>query len=95
MSSYKDELAAAQAQGLAAHDAMQAWLNRPFDAPDVPAEVLEKQAASLRESRERLRTLLSENGERDDINAALAQSEAHHKALGLSIRDKIDVEPQE
>ncbi len=90
---YRDELADAQAQGRAAHDAMEAWLSRPFDAPDVPAAILERHAADLRASRERLRTLLSEQGNRDDIIAALDQSEAYHKALGLSIKDKPDLEP--
>ena len=91
MSAYRDELQAAKFQGLAAYNAMEAWLNRPFDAPDVPAAVLEKHAAELRTSRERLRALVSREGNRDDIVAALDQSEMHHKALGLSIKDKPEV----
>ncbi|MGZ3499442.1 MAG: hypothetical protein ACXWNK_17185 [Vulcanimicrobiaceae bacterium] len=96
MSVYKDELRAAELQGSAAHDAMEAWLSRPADAPDdTPGAILEGYGRDLRESRERIRKLLSEHGNRDDIVAALAKNEAYHRALGLSIRDKpeFDVEP--
>jgi hypothetical protein len=85
---YKDELADAERQGKAAYDAMEAWVSRPLDAPDVPGEVLEAHAKALRDSRERIRRLLSEQGVRDDIEAALARSEDYHRSLGLSIRDK-------
>lgn len=85
---YKDELADAERQGSAAYDAMEAWLSRPLDAPDVPGEVLEAHAKALRESRERIRSLLGDEGVRDDIEAALARNEEYHRALGLSIRDK-------
>lgn len=85
---YKDALASAEEQGRVAHDAMEAWVSRPLGAPDVPAAVLEGYAKSLRESRERLLHLLREQGIRDDIEAALAQSEVYHRSLGLSIRDK-------
>lgn len=88
MSGYKDELGDAQRQGKAAHDAMEAWVNRPLDAPDVPGEVLEGYARELRASRERLKQLVREQGTRDDIEAALAANEAYHRSLGLSIRDK-------
>ena len=87
---YKDELADAERQGKAAHDAMEAWISRPLDAPDVPGKVLEAQAKTLRESRERLQRLISEEGVRDDIEAALARNEQYHRSLGLSIRDKPD-----
>ncbi len=89
MSIYKDELQAAQRQGLAAYNAMEAWLNRPADAPDdTPGAVLEGYARDLRESRERIRKLQSEHGKRDDIVEALAANEAYHRGVGLSIRDK-------
>jgi hypothetical protein len=88
MSTYRDKLAEAERQGKAAHDAMEAWVSRPLDAPDVPGEVLEAHAKTLRESRERIRRLLSEEGVRDDIEAALARNEQYHRSLGLSIRDK-------
>lgn len=93
--SYRDELDAAQRQGKAAHDAMEAWVSRPLDAPDVPGAVLEGLAKELRESRERLRQLLREQGVRDDIEAALARNEEYHRSLGLSIRDKPDPEDGE
>jgi hypothetical protein len=72
---------------------MERWVSRPPDAPDIPGAVLESYAQDLRESRERLRKLLSDHGNRDDIIQALAKSEAYHRRLGLSIRDKPDVEP--
>jgi hypothetical protein len=86
--SYKDELADAERQGSAAHEAMEAWVSRPLDAPDVPGEILEAHAKALRESRERIQRLLREEGIRDDIEAALARNEAYHRSLGLSVRDK-------
>jgi hypothetical protein len=90
--SYRDRLHAAEKQGKDAHDAMEAWVTRPLDAPDVPGEVLEGYAQDLRESRERLQRLLSEEGVRDDIEAALLTNETYHRSLGLSIRDKPDPE---
>lgn len=96
MSNYRDELAEAERRGKAAHNAMEEWVSRPLDAPDVPAEVLEGYARELRESRERLKRLIREQGVRDDIEAALAANEVYHRSLGLSIRDKpdpIDEEP--
>ena len=90
---YKDELLDAESQGLTAYSAMEEWVSRPSDAPEVPGAVLEGYAKQLRESRERLRTLLSEHGSRDDINEALARSETYHRSLGLSMRDKPD-EPE-
>ena len=86
--SYRNDVANARRQGKAAHDAMEAWISRPLDAPDVAGEVLEGHARALRESRERLKRLLSEQGVRDDIEEALAENEAFHRSLGLSIRDK-------
>lgn len=94
MSSYKTELAEAERQGKAAHDAMESWLNRPLDAPDVPGAVLEAHANELRASRERIQALLRQEGMRDDIEAALARNAAYHRALGLSIRDKPEEEPE-
>ncbi len=85
---YKDELADAERQGSAAHDAMEAWVSRPLDAPDVPGEVLEAYAKALRDSRERILRLLRDEGIRDDIEAALTRNEAYHRSLGLSIKDK-------
>ncbi len=85
---YKEELADAERQGHAAYEAMEAWLSRPLDAPDVPGEVLEAHAKALRDSRERIRGLLSDEGVRDDIEAALTRNEEYHRSLGLSIRDK-------
>ncbi len=89
---YRDELRAAEEQGITAHAAMEAWVARPLDAPDLPGEVLEGYARDLRESRERLQTLLREQGVRDDIEAALLANETYHRLLGLSIRDKPDLE---
>lgn len=89
MSAYRDELQAAERQGLAAYEAMERWVSRPPDSPDdTPGAVLEGYARDLRESRERLRTLLADHGVRDDIEQALAKSEQYHRSLGLSIRDK-------
>ncbi len=83
---YRYELEAAELQGKVAHDAMEAWVSRPLDAPDVPGKVLENHAKDLRTSRERLQRLLQEHGARDDIEAALLANEKYHRALGLSIR---------
>lgn len=64
-------------------------MSRPLGAPDdTPGAVLEGYARDLRQSRERLRTLLSEHGNRDDVMDALAASESYHRKLGLSMRDK-------
>ena len=90
MSSYRSALADAERQGQAAFEAMEAWVNRPLDAPGVSGEVLEAHAKELRESRERIRALLRQEGVRDDIEAALARNEAYHRSLGLSIRDLPD-----
>ncbi|GAC1657077.1 MAG: hypothetical protein NVS9B12_08990 [Vulcanimicrobiaceae bacterium] len=89
VSVYSSELNAALESGRAAFTAMEAWVARPAGDPgDVPGHVLEGYAMALRSSRERMRELLSEHGTRDDIAAGLAQSEAWHRRLGLSIRDK-------
>src|SRR5581483_10377898 len=93
MAIYGDELTAARHQGREAYDAMDAWVSAPLDAPEVPGAVLEGYARNLRESRERLRKLREDHGERDDIAAALAESEEFHRSLGLSIRDIPDPEP--
>ncbi len=96
MSVYRDELLAAQRAGRAAHEAMEKWVSRPADAPDdTPGAVLEAHARDLRASRERLRTLRSDHGNRDDIMAALEENEAYHRLLGLSIRDKPELESDE
>ncbi|HET9392849.1 MAG TPA: hypothetical protein VFO29_04925 [Candidatus Rubrimentiphilum sp.] len=78
----------AERQGLAAYNAMEEWVSRPPDAPEVPGAVLEGWAKQLRESRERILKLFREQGTRDDIAEALARSETYHKSLGLTIRDK-------
>ena len=79
---------------MAAYGAMEAWVSRPADAPEIPGAILEGHAKQLRESRERIRNLLSEHGNRDDIVEALAKSETYHRSLGLSIRDKPELEPE-
>jgi len=91
---YRDELLDAQRQGSAAHEAMEVWVSAPPDATEVPGAVLERHANSLRESRERIRKLLADHGERDDIASALAENEEFHRSLGLSIRDKPEVESE-
>ena len=88
MSTYKDDLANARRRGKVAYDAMEAWVSRPADAPEVPGAVLEGYARDLRESREHLKRLVREEGTRDDIEAALAENEVYHRSLGLSLRDK-------
>jgi hypothetical protein len=89
---YRKELDEAELQGRAAHAAMEAWVSRPIDAPDVPGAVLEGYAKELRASRETLRRLRSEHGVRDDIEVALAKNEEYHRSLGLSIKDKPEPE---
>lgn len=96
MSVYRDELAAAQQQGRAGHDAMEAWVSRPADAPDeTPGSVLEAHARALRASRERILELYRQHGNRDDIMRGLEESEVFHRSLGLSIRDKPDLPPED
>ena len=73
---------------------MERWVSAPVDAPEVPGAILEGYARDLRESRERIRKLLADHGERDDISNALAESEEFHRSLGLSIRDKPEIEPE-
>lgn len=85
---YRDELEEAVRQGATAHAAMEAWLSRPVDAPDVPGAVLENYAKVLRASRETLQRLRSEHGVRDDIDEALARNEEYHRSLGLSMKDQ-------
>ncbi len=87
MSGYRDVLYAAEERGRAAYEAMEAWVNRSLEAPDVPGAVLEGYARELRASREQLQSLLAGEGVRDDIEAALARNERYHRALGLSVRD--------
>jgi hypothetical protein len=87
MDDYGDELSEAQRRGRLAYEAMDAWVSRPLDSPGAPGETLEGHARVLRDSRERLRRLRELHGERDDIDAALAQNEDYHRALGLSLRD--------
>jgi hypothetical protein len=95
VSAYGEELAAAEQQALAAFEAMDAWLSRPLDGPDVAGAVLEGYAKNLRESRERIRALIAEHGVRDDLEAALERSEVYHRSLGLSIKDKPEIESEE
>ena len=90
MSTYRNELDEAKRRGKVAYDAMEAWVSRPLDAPDVPGEVLEAYARELRESREQIKQLIREQGTRDDIEAALIENEKYHRSVGLSIRDKPD-----
>jgi hypothetical protein len=96
MSVYRDELLDAEQSGLAAYEAMERWVGRPPDADDdTPGAVLEAHARTLRDSRERLRQLLADHGNRDDIVEALAKNETYHRHLGLSIRDKPElIEPE-
>lgn len=93
MSVYHDELVEARRKGAEAYAAMEAWVSAPPDAPDVPGAVLEAHAKKLRDSREAIRALVSEHGERDDLKNALSENEEFHKELGLSIRDKPETEP--
>lgn len=96
MSVYRDRLQAARRRGSAAHDAMEKWVARPATAPDdTPVAVLESHARELRESREVLRDLYREHGNRDDIEQALNESETFHRNLGLSIRDKPELGDEE
>ena len=95
MSVYREELIDARRQGAEAYAAMEAWVSAPADAPEVPGAVLERHAKNLRESRERIRKLIAENGERDDLTNALSENEEFHKTVGLSIRDKPETEPPE
>ena len=89
MSVYRDELLDAERVGLTAYEGMERWVSHPPDArDDTPGAVLEGYARDLRDSRERLRTLLADHGNRDDIVEALAKNERYHLSLGLSIRDK-------
>jgi hypothetical protein len=88
MSVYRDELLDAERQGLAAYEAMERWVSRSPDAEnDTTGAVLEGYARELRESREGLRNLLADHGNRDDIVEALAKNERYHRNLGLSIPD--------
>jgi hypothetical protein len=95
VSVYGEELAEAERQGLAAFEAMDAWLRRPIDGPDVAGTILEGHAKDLRESRERIRALLAAHGVRDDLEAALERNEVYHRSLGLSIKDKPELEPDD
>ncbi|MEO6835442.1 MAG: hypothetical protein ABI231_05990 [Candidatus Tumulicola sp.] len=83
---YESELADAERQGRAAHDAMNAWLDRPIDAPnDTPAAVLEGYAETLRRSRRRIEALIERHGEQSDLTSALDRSTQAHERLGLKI----------
>ena len=73
---------------------MERWVSAPVDAPEVPGAILEGYARDLRESRERILKLIADQGERDDISSALAENEQFHRSLGLSIRDKPEIEPE-
>jgi len=87
MAVYREELLDAERAGRAAYEAMERWVARPPDAEDdTTGATLEAHARDLRESRERLRELLSEHGNRDDIVDALARNEQYHAKLGLSMR---------
>ncbi len=93
--SYRDVVAQAEQQGRVAFDAMEAWVSRPLGAPDVPGPVLEGYARDLRESRERLRQLLAQEGIRDEIEVALAKNTEYHQSLGLSIKDLPELDDSE
>jgi hypothetical protein len=86
---YRKELAAAEEQGAQAYDAMEGWVSR-LGAPEVPGAVLEGYARDLRESRERIKQLVRDQGIRDDLEEALARNAERHRALGLTIRDEVD-----
>ena len=88
MSLYRSELEAAERRSQEAYEAMEAWLSRPLDAPDVPGAVLEGHAKVLRDTREWLHALVAEHGIRDDLAAALERNQEYHRRLGLSVRDK-------
>ena len=88
MTVYRDDLLAAERSGQNAYEAMERWVARPPDAEDrTTGAMLEGYARDLRGSRERLRKLLSDHGNRDDIVAALARNEEYHRKLGLSMKD--------
>ncbi|MBV8491764.1 MAG: hypothetical protein JO199_14655 [Candidatus Eremiobacteraeota bacterium] len=89
MSVYAAELEAAERQERAAYEAMEAWLNRPLDAPGLSGAQLEGYARDLRASRERLRELLNAHGKNDDLRAALARNEERHRSVGLTVRDPV------
>ncbi|MDQ2680464.1 MAG: hypothetical protein M3Y21_05500 [Candidatus Eremiobacteraeota bacterium] len=93
MSDYRAELQEIDQRGAQAHDAIEAWLSRPFDAPDdVPAAVLEAHARTLRGGRERIQELIAEQGTRDNLTTALETNTARHKNVGLSIADERSTE---
>lgn len=86
---YENELRDAQLRGREAHDAMNAWLDRPFDAPnDTPPAVLEGHARTLRRCRERIEALVERYGEQPDLTAALAWNTGAHERLGLRIEEQ-------
>jgi hypothetical protein len=85
-SEYENELHEAERAGRVAYDAMNAWLDRPADAPnDTPPEVLEAHARALRQSRSRICALIERHGEQPDLTAALAGNAGYHERLGLRL----------
>lgn len=81
------ELEDIASRGQAAYEAMDAWVSRPLGTAGVAGKTLEAHARDLRECRERVRALIRERGERDDLTAALARIEDYHRKLGLTLRD--------
>ena len=85
-SEYGNELQEAERAGRAAYDVMNAWLDRPIDAPnDTPPAVLEAHARGLRQSRARICALIERHGEQPDLTAALASNAGYHERLGLRL----------
>lgn len=85
---YAVELADAQRQEREAQDALNAWLDRPIDAPnDTPPATLEGYARTLGRSRDRIEALIERYGEQSDLTAALDRSTMAHEHLGLKIKE--------
>ena len=87
-SEYAAELADAQRQEREAHDALNAWLDRPIDAPNnTPPATLENYARTLGRSRRRIEALIERYGEQRDLSDALERNAIAHEHLGLKIKD--------
>jgi hypothetical protein len=85
---YAVELADAQRQEREAQDALNAWLDRPIDAPnDTPPATLEGYARTLGRSRGRIEALIERYGEQSDLTAALDRNTIAHEHLGLKIKE--------
>jgi hypothetical protein len=94
MNEYDTIVESARRRGRAAFEAMNAWLDRPFDAPnDTPPRVLEEWARALRDSRASLLELIERYGERDDLMEALKENAAMHAGVGLRLDPNAEEEP--